>query len=667
MRKNNDRAAQCLGILAIFLSYEPALRAGPPRCPAHLDWLRKECGDGALAHHVAGRIYLTELSTGESIFIAHGNQPEFSPDSSKLAWIDGTTAKGRMRQGDPTIHTIAVDVDPSGGVHWYNDDEVLLVLDRDERKAWHRVALSGGMVEVPELTRLGTGGYECDVRLGEDGVWSYVANQAWKTSDGGGGTLPGTCSVSLSPDGRSATSLHNPHKECTITAIRPKGYQGTLWWNYRGSFDNQRWSSNDPRFIVCVDEYHQAMVVMTYDGSHCTRMGESTRVRHGLYGDFTVGNGVGTPWPDRCVKKKSAPPGGQWPTQVHGLIFKWDDGKESNTIVTGGDSLRLCRVNPRGQAKLSRFFAMDVTGGAFLAEEEVNEALLAQCKATNQLTVEAVITPHLVEHVDGARIVTFSTNEESWNFSLCQDGERLAWRLRTDSGTQDPKTTLPARLTVGAPHHVIVSYRPGKLQCYFDGQRVRTIAEIDGAFNGWTAQHLVFGDEWCGGHDWAGELEGVALYARFFETEDARQHYDAHLARLSEHHPVPQWTVTAVLRRKEPIPEPTLYPQTLVAYEYQWHRLPVESFDSEKFLVAHWGALNGTVQTNARDLRVGSTYQLTLERFEDHPELSTVKFVTNAESFEMPLFYDVGNLPLKSVEGVNRINGPEEGDPVRSR
>ena len=255
------------------VSLGTATAAAEPPSPIDLQWLREDCGDGALVHHADGRLYLTELSTGVSVFLAAGQQPEFSPDSSKIAWIDGTTAKGRMRRGDATIHTIASGVEPSGGVHWLSNTEVAVVLDHHRRKAWYRVSLGGDAVELPGLTRLGTGGYECDVRLGRDGIWSYVAKRSWKTSDGRDGTLPGTCSVSLSVDGRTATSLHNPHKDAPLTAIRPGGLDANLRWPYRGGFDNHRWSSNDARYIVAVDEHHQTMAVMTPDARRVTRMG----------------------------------------------------------------------------------------------------------------------------------------------------------------------------------------------------------------------------------------------------------------------------------------------------------------------------------------------------------------------------------------------------------
>lgn len=87
------------------------IRAEPS--PVDLDWLRRDCGDGALVHHAAGKLYLTEIATGESVFLASGNQPELSPDSSKIAWIDGDSALGRSRKGDPTVHVIARGVEPS--------------------------------------------------------------------------------------------------------------------------------------------------------------------------------------------------------------------------------------------------------------------------------------------------------------------------------------------------------------------------------------------------------------------------------------------------------------------------------------------------------------------------------------------------------------------------
>ena len=283
-------------LLFLVLLAAPA-RAQDPS-PDDLDWLRAECGDGALAYQAGDpdyRIYLTELSTGQTEEIGPGTQPEFSPDSSKLAWIDGSVAKGRMRKGDTTIHTIATGVTADGGIHWVSNSEVVLV----KSGKWHRVSLSGDDSEVPALTALGAGGSECDVKLGSDGVWSYVTGATWKTSDSREGSTGGSCSCSLSPDGRSVTGLTHGHKLCELTQVRPGGVSGQLTWVYDYSgekgFDNHRWSSNDQRFVAMQDEKYNYMVIMKVGGTYCTRMGLPSSGE--MYGDFTVGDGSGDPWP----------------------------------------------------------------------------------------------------------------------------------------------------------------------------------------------------------------------------------------------------------------------------------------------------------------------------------------------------------------------------------
>jgi len=289
-----NRLSAALGVILI-LAASPAGAQDPS--PTDLNWLRGEVGDGALAYWVRdwGEIYLTELSDGQTVKVGDGVKPEFSPDSSKLAWIDGTTAKGRMRKGDATVHTIATGVNDSGGIHWISDSEVVVV----KSGKWRRISLSGTESEVPELTALGTGGSETDVKLGGDGVWSFVDATTWKTSDGHSGATGGNCSCSLSPDGKSTTGLQDGHKICKLTQVRSGGVSGQLEWAYDYSgekgFDNHRWSSNHPDFVACQDEKYNYMVVMKVGGTYCTRMGDTGTGE--MYGDFTAGDGSGDPWP----------------------------------------------------------------------------------------------------------------------------------------------------------------------------------------------------------------------------------------------------------------------------------------------------------------------------------------------------------------------------------
>ena len=446
--------------------------------PTDLDWLRKQCGDGALAYQSEGKLYLTELSTGETKLVAKGEQPEFSPDSSRLAWIDGTTARGRLRKGDTTIHTIAENIDRQGGVHWLDNDTVMVMRKKSKRRGiWFRVSLSGAMQEEPALSEISRPGRECDVKLGKDGVWSYVAHRSWFTSEGKQGEIGGGCSCSFSPDGRSITALQGGHKVCKLRAIRKGGVSGTLNWKYDKGFDNHRWSSNDPRFIVCCDESVPIMVIMKVGETYCTRMGEKGSNRREMYGDFTVGDGKGPPWPKRNaavarmepkpIKKPAPPPppkriaepvtlGPTWPGSTSGLVFVWETANKINEVrdPVNGEPLP-CQGRLHGRALYGRYHHLLLNDGSFRVDG-FNQRLLDACRSSGELGLEAVIRTHDLNQKGPARIVTFSSGASSRNFTLGQDKDKLVFRLRTSRTGRYHAFDL-GRIEADKIYHVVVS------------------------------------------------------------------------------------------------------------------------------------------------------------------------------------------------------------------
>lgn len=271
-----------------------------------INWLRDVRPEGAaLAYQYGGSsynsesdIYLVEIATNSRTKVGRGSQPEFSPDGSKLAWIEGSTAKGIERKKTGTTHVIATGVDKKAGVHWVSNTVVVVVIS----SKWYRVHIgTGSKTEQPKLTALGTGGSEIDVKY-RNGEWSYVTGTTWKISEGKSGSTNGHCSPSLSPDGKSVTGLQDGHDVCKLTSIISGGYSGSISRTLSDcsskGIDNQRWSSNDKDFIVCQYECSNKIGVWQVGTSNCVILGNCTSES---YGDFTKGSGAGDPWPDASV------------------------------------------------------------------------------------------------------------------------------------------------------------------------------------------------------------------------------------------------------------------------------------------------------------------------------------------------------------------------------
>ncbi|MEX0887256.1 MAG: LamG-like jellyroll fold domain-containing protein [Phycisphaeraceae bacterium] len=334
-----------------------------------------------------------------------------------------------------------------------------------------------------------------------------------------------------------------------------------------------------------------------------------------------------------------------WPGDTTELRFLWENADSTNQIIgPDGRAGVTSRVTARGLAHYGRFHEMVLTGdGAFVAQD-VNDELLAAAQAANELTLEALITPAHLDQAGPARILTFSSTTSSRNFTLGQERDKLVLRLRTpQTGDNGLPAVELATLEPGRPHHVLVSYRAGLLTAYLDGEQVLSTLAVRGGFDNWDDQHLLFGDEHRGGRGWAGRLEGVAILTRAVDAEEAARRHRLYRDRLDAREPAERYVVEAKRVEVSGVPAPddiAPYRRGLVTHTYETQTVHEGTFEHERFQVAHWAIMDG--RPLDRDFTVGETVKLTLERFDDHPQLMGERLTSDSDEFDLELFFDVG-------------------------
>jgi serine/threonine-protein kinase len=223
--------------------------------------------------------------------------------------------------------------------------------------------------------------------------------------------------------------------------------------------------------------------------------------------------------PPRPDPEPPAFPRQPWPGKPQGLVWLYDSRWADNLLPDG----RECRLVPhRGDPGFGGRGQIVTAEGSFKADSAA-AALLAACRKTNELTLEATLRVDRLNQSGPARIITFSKDGSERNFTLGQEGDSLILRLRTSDGDENgtkPQVTL-CKVIPDRSFHIVVSYSPGRLRCWRDGKPVFPSAQPSGDFSNWEAFELVFGDEYEDRRRWAGEIEGVALLNRAIDDREA--------------------------------------------------------------------------------------------------------------------------------------------------
>ena len=339
-------------------------------------------------------------------------------------------------------------------------------------------------------------------------------------------------------------------------------------------------------------------------------------------------------------------PGRLWPASSEGLVFAWAHNEAENRAEDGF----VCRVEPKRRAFWDEHHGMMLGGGSFLAPG-AGERVSERCAATSQITVELMLVP-LVPESDGEMrpIFTIASGTERRNITLGQRrGMLVLWIGSSDNGPLGNKHEVElARLTAGEMHHIIVGYRPRKLEVVVDGEFYYPRLRVVGGLEDWRPAALRFGAAPDGSAAWHGKIEGVAVYDRLVDDEESLEHFASSEAVLGARARADEWRVRArvtAISKAPSLESINPYRNALVKTRYEVLSLEGGSksaFDHKEIIVSQWCWLDGEPMP-AQKLKPGDEVMLRLQRAERNPQ---IKGLVNRDDVDGELeeaqFFDAG-------------------------
>ncbi len=112
----------------------------------------------------------------------------------------------------------------------------------------------------------------------------------------------------------------------------------------------------------------------------------------------------------------------------------------------------------------------------------------------------------------------------------------------------------------------------------------------------------------------------------------------------------PGLVVRGVVTAKSETPSPASiapYRAALIVDTYAVREVVQGNLTGDRILVARWGIYDAAVLPDPAAM--GQENTLTLELYDDHPELEGERLVMDSEEFDLPLFYDVQSVPAVAM------------------
>jgi len=329
-----------------------------------------------------------------------------------------------------------------------------------------------------------------------------------------------------------------------------------------------------------------------------------------------------------------------WPSSRRGLVFLWRTGDAPNLVASPDTDLDIaCTLDPVGAARLDHAWRIVLGEGIFEATPEASARIRQACQATNTLSIEMVVSPPA--NVNSVPLLR--TRGGYSNLGIGLDKGRVELTLLTGSPRRKPyEHAVLMALPEGRASHLALTYSPGRLVGYLDGERVVQSDAIQGDLFHWRDQALLVGGDASAG---AGTLEGLAIYGRVLATDEIAEDAMRYRALSAQRSAVPRTVVDATLSARSRIPtlrEITPYRRGLVVFTYRVDRV-LQGEAPRTIRVAHWAILDGETQP-VTERATGSKARLTLEPFAANPQLKSLYLGDTLDNAaQAPLYYSVAD------------------------
>ncbi|GEM_PF-6815955 len=220
--------------------------------------------------------------------------------------------------------------------------------------------------------------------------------------------------------------------------------------------------------------------------------------------------------------------------QIVLYTFEENGGAEIRDVSGFGTPLNLIVSNQAAVKWIPG--ALAVNSSTMITSAGAATKVIAACKASNAITIEAWVKPSTATQNGPARIVSLSADAFNRNFTLghgLSDTDPPALyslRLRTTTTTANGTPSLNSpngSLNTQLSHVVYTRDAAGAAKIYVNNAQ-RASGAIGGDLSNWSESfNLALANELTGDRPWLGEYHLVAIYNRALNTAEVGQNYEA--------------------------------------------------------------------------------------------------------------------------------------------